>query len=122
MLAAIACRKYKEDSFISLRTPYQRITGDWSLEYIGVDNVDVTSTFIPKCNGANFYNDGAEHFYNSCCSGGGYRISKNSICFKECFFFNRAMSCFTILKLYSKDLWLQTDYNNSTYLLKFKKQ
>ena len=126
----IACRKYKDDSFISFRTPNQRLVGNWQLTYFEVNGVDSTYAFqhilsnYPNPCGLTFYKEDGTYYVNGCGYEGRYSIGKQlglKQNFANGWYVNKYVY-YDILKLYKGDLWLHLDYNNKSYFIKFKKQ
>jgi hypothetical protein len=142
MLTTIACTKFKEDSFISLRTPYGRIFGTWHLDYYEIDGVDSTSLFYSKnywqisnCD-IKFSDDKSNHQFISqyVCNGNigsgeifGIDYRKKQIEWLCSYIPNRNpngksfYNDFNILKLYKNDLWLSLDIYGKHYFIKMKK-
>jgi hypothetical protein len=135
MLTAIACTKYKEDSFISFRKPETRLHGYWKIVAFEVDGADslanlYTYTTFENCN-FHFYRDKGNSWnkIDGCVnewlcpwsisdkqfSTGNYFLHplKNN---DEC------RTYFEILKLYKNDFWIKKEFNGKTYIIKFKKQ
>jgi hypothetical protein len=136
MLAAIACRKYKEDSFISLKSSYGRIKGTWHVVYYEVDGIDSTNYFYSSQNTATqnvtFYHNDDKHEYE-CSWGAGddtpFGIDKGKIDWACYYIPNRDANTFKlkyynlgILKLYKSDFWVNVDAYGKHYFIKLKKQ
>lgn len=143
MLAAIACTKFKDDPFISLRSPQHRLLGSWKVVAFEVDGADSLSNLFTYAKFANCefkfeYDKGnsvnkiegcvddwligwgfnRKHFYI-----GEYFIYPRIIRYPNGDFYIAPIeTIYNVLKLYNKDFWIQKTFMNKTYTIKFKKQ
>ena len=130
----IACTKFKDDPFISLRSPQHRLLGNWTLVAFEVDGVDSTNHYINQysvsCAGISFYkNETYDYALCGNSDAGYFSVVKKQLSLqsKDLFFLNKTNANVRygehdIIKLYKNDLWLQREENNKTYILKYKKQ
>jgi hypothetical protein len=50
LLLLFAACKYEDGPAISLNSKYQRLKGEWKIEYLEIDGVDSTQRYIDSCN------------------------------------------------------------------------
>jgi hypothetical protein len=50
LLLFFAACKYEDGPAISLLSKYQRLKGEWQIEYLEIDGVDSTQRYIDSCN------------------------------------------------------------------------
>jgi hypothetical protein len=134
MLAAIACTKFKDDSFISFRGAEHRLNGNWKVSTIEVDGVDSTSFELGLRTGLMctfcFTNPrGGVYNYGICgCDANNYAIFNKQISFTNFWDTstvkksNLPLIKFNIQKLYKKDFWIAMNHENRNILIKFTKQ
>jgi hypothetical protein len=116
MVVILACRKYKEDSFISLRTTKGRLYGNWKLVSIEKNNQSYTDSIIKECFGFQFSKLDGTPYFSSCCSEyAQFSVSKSMLCSNGgCIIhvLNTHFECMEIIRLYGKDLWLEGKDND----------
>ncbi|MFM2224459.1 MAG: hypothetical protein RJA07_661 [Bacteroidota bacterium] len=142
MLAAIACTKFKDDSFISFRKPEKRLLGNWKIVAFEVDGIDSLSNLYTYADFSNcnfhFYRDvgNSTNKVEGCINEWtvGWYFEKQQFTIANYFIYpqiqklsNGIMNATTsltanVLKLYKNDFWVQKSFNNKTYIIKFKKQ
>jgi hypothetical protein len=135
MLTAIACTKFKDDSFISFRKPETRLHGYWKIVAFEVDGADslanlYTYTNFKNCN-FHFYRDEGNSWnkIDGCVNDWEtpWFVEKKRFSMKDYFVYYVPNSSgyrafFDILKLYKNDFWIKKEFNGKTYIIKFKKQ
>lgn len=136
MLTAIACTKYKEDSFISLRKPEKRLYGYWKIDSFEVNGDDSLNNLYSYTN----FKDCNFHFYRD--EGNSWNKidgcvneyscpwsidSKKQFSVGNYFIYpiknnNGCRTYYDILRLYKTDFWIQKKFQVKVYIIKFKKQ
>jgi hypothetical protein len=132
MLTAIACTKFKEDSFISLRRPEHRLYGTWHVDYYEIDGIDSTDYFYKSqytaTQNINFYYSKEDEGY--ICDWGGlktfYWVDKKKMHWACYYIPNKSGIAFkqyimSISKLYKNDFWVSGDEYGKHYFIKMKK-
>ncbi|MEN9523194.1 MAG: hypothetical protein RL065_1571 [Bacteroidota bacterium] len=141
MLAALACHKYKEDDFISLRKPGKRLEGSWHIVAFNVDGADSLNDLFKRTNYANcnfqLIYDKKNHkdkwigcIDNWTNVGGISDANYDFWIFNDYFIHplkfddNTTVDYkhFKINKLIKKDFWISIDMDGKHYEIKFKKQ
>jgi hypothetical protein len=144
MLTAIACTKFKDDSFISFRKPEKRLLGNWKIVAFEVDGADSLSNLFTYTN----FNDCEFKFeydknnsvnkiegcvddwiINWRFSGRQFHVGDYFIRPQvvrnlngSIYLIGAFATDYEVLKLYKNDFWIQKSFNNKNYLIKLKKQ
>ena len=141
------CKKYKDGPLITFRTVIGRLCNDggrWEVKYFSIDGVDTTNgvlnspsysiyRFIYDPNSPAWYLVGESTNLNSGFSGFFELMDKNNI-LNIGFYPNKdtipsigpyqkepGSIDWKILKLTFNDLWVENNYNNRNYFIKYKK-
>jgi hypothetical protein len=136
MLTAAACTKYKEDSFISLRTTFGRLKGSWHVVYFEVNGVDSTANYQKGDNcDIYFYRHEGTQSFDFCGKGNfDFKVSVDEkaklIGLIDVYVYPSKSKQnpidpvwveYKIEKLYNNDWWIRGQANDKTYFIKFKK-
>jgi hypothetical protein len=135
------CKKYEEGPFLTLRSPYNRIEGQWSIEKYIVDEIDYSQLFkdsigdylvfelcypgdgvdrneifTKNINGSWRFDDNLEKIYISIESSPSFNTYD---CIEP--FGKEITSIWEIRKLNNKEFRLETNFENKDYKLILKK-
>ncbi len=128
LIGFVSCHKYPEDPFISLRTPFKRITKHrWILNNYTVNGVDSMSLFNEP-NLVYFHLVGKSYNFNDEFGGGTWFIDKKNltICYTSAWgnlnyhLFGNGYTTWEIIELYEKTLTITTNTNGKTYKASFE--
>ena len=136
MIATLACTKFKDDSFISLRSPEKRLYGYWKIVAFEVDGADslanlYTYADFSNCNFHFYYDKGSSQSkidgcVNNWINGWGVDTKEKQFLMVDYFIYpgrdTGVIKPFDILKLYKNDFWIQKIIYRKKYVVRFKKQ
>lgn len=140
-----SCKKYEDGPFISLRSPINRLLGEWEVYSFEIDGSDFTSDYQNNCK-CNFrfhsekydavyfsflqckddYSIGGRFEFNGDIlkieTGNAYNTNnlRDSLIYTGPIKTWAKINC-CIKRLYFKDLWLSSYFNNRKYFIKLKK-
>jgi hypothetical protein len=137
LIGFVSCHKYPDDPFISLRTPFKRITKhQWILNNYTVNGVDSMSLFndtlgrpIPNLVCFQFNNKYTvnKYTFHDEFGNGTWSIDKKnfSLCYARAWglnyhLFNNGCTTWEIIELYEKTLMITTNTNGKTYKASFE--
>lgn len=141
-----ACKKYPEGPTFSLRSPSQRIIGEWNLNYYNINGIDSLDKFLNYTvlpgmdlndpgisDTAGYLIRGGVDTANYVSNIGLYELKnkKTELVLTKNKIVNylnltgplmsSSSITYKILRLKKKELWLQTDYNGVSYELHYEK-
>ena len=119
-----SCSKYEDGPSLSLRSKKARLCGEWKIEFVSQDGIDITTDVLTALGSENEFHiekDGTYHVHGLSEDMGTWELKdkKESLLTQS----NTAGSeaeDFTILKLENDALWLKHVHEDGTFIYHYK--